>query len=115
MDFIEEQVKLYPGEVNIVCLGPCTNLALTLLKFPQLPTLVHNIFVIGGTHLGQGNTIYFNSDFNALNDPHAFHLVFDSFKSIIMIPFDAVFSMQPCGKDYLEIFRNNSDIGRNLI
>ena len=53
--------------------------------------------MMAGSHLGQGNTrkyhfkISFVSEFNAFNDPHAFHILMKSFPSIIVLPFDSIF------------------------
>ena len=53
----------------------------------------------------------FVTEFNAHNDPHAFHIVVKHFPQIVMITFESIFGMQPKNEDYKEIFLKESRIG----
>lgn len=40
VDFIIEEVRKHPGELTIVEIGPCSNLALAVLKAPDIVPLI---------------------------------------------------------------------------
>ena len=39
----------------------------------------------------------FCTEYNALSDVHAFHIVVKSFKQVVILTFDGIFTMQPKG------------------
>lgn len=74
------------GEVlDIVTLGPLTNLALSLRSFPRLPSLVGTVFVMGGAERGHGNVGFpsLTAEYNVFADPEAAAVVFASFPRIV--------------------------------
>jgi len=46
---IIELVKAYPNQIEMVCLGPLTNLALAIRLEPTLPRLLKRVVVMSGT------------------------------------------------------------------
>ena len=48
-DFIVEQAEKYPGEVVVVAIGPLTNLAETVRKFPESFAKLAEIVCMGGS------------------------------------------------------------------
>jgi len=70
VDFIIEQVKKYPGQVTIAAIGTCTNIALAILKAPEIVPLVKRIVYMGGSFFSQGNSTP-TSEFNWWADPEA--------------------------------------------
>lgn len=49
-DLIVELANQYSGELVIVAIGPLTNIALALMKDPQLPSKVARLYMLGGTY-----------------------------------------------------------------
>jgi purine nucleosidase/pyrimidine-specific ribonucleoside hydrolase len=49
-DLIVDLATEYPGELVVLALGPLTNVALALLKDPQLPAKVAHLYAIAGTY-----------------------------------------------------------------
>lgn len=76
--------KKFPGELEIVTIGPLTNLALALLNEPQLPQLIKHVYIMGGAGFGPGNVTAV-AEFNIWADAEAAQIVVGSAlnKSII--------------------------------
>lgn len=73
-DFIVEQVRQHPGEVTLLMTGPLTNLALAVLKYPQLTSEVKEVIVMGGVVKGFGNVTP-TAEYNMYVDPEAAKVV----------------------------------------
>ena len=87
VDVIVETVRTFPGEIEIVTLGPLTNLAIALLKEPGLAPLIKSCTVMGGIGAGHGN-ITPVSEFNIWVDPEAARVVFDAGIRLRMVGWD---------------------------
>jgi len=48
-------IKENPHEVELLMVGPCTNLAMAIRLEPDLPFLIKKVWVMGGTSQGKGN------------------------------------------------------------
>ncbi|KAI0238361.1 putative uridine nucleosidase 1 [Lamellibrachia satsuma] len=67
-------VNLYPGEINLICLGPLTNVALALRLDPDFGSKLKDCFIMGGNYHGKGN-INVSAEFNFYADPEAASVV----------------------------------------
>ncbi|MBC3516626.1 nucleoside hydrolase [Neobittarella massiliensis] len=75
-DFIYEKAVEQKGELIIVATGPLTNIAITLLKYPDLPQLLKGLYIMGGsTTTGNVNEL---AEFNIWVDVHAADIVYKS-------------------------------------
>lgn len=74
------------GELELVTLGPLTNVAIALKRHPDLAGLIKKITMMAGT-AGQGNTNVY-AEFNVWVDPHACDIVFRSGIPIAMCGLD---------------------------
>lgn len=63
-----------PGTIDVIALGPLTNIAIALALEPRLPTYVRSLTWMGGTIAGHGNVTP-SAEFNAWCDPEAVHRV----------------------------------------
>lgn len=70
VDFIIDTVRANPGEVTILAIGPCTNIALAIRKDPGIVPLVKRIVYMGGAIDVPGNTTP-AAEFNWWYDPEA--------------------------------------------
>ncbi len=81
-DFIYEKAVEYEGRLELVCIGPLTNIARTLIMHPDLPEYVKRISIMGGSTTEGNVTPY--AEFNFLVDPPAAKVVFESGIPIVM-------------------------------
>ena len=87
VDAIIEIVMAAPPETITLCpTGPLTNIAMALLKEPDLASRVKDIVLMGGA-IGLGNVTP-AAEFNIYVDPHAAHVVFESGVPITMLGLD---------------------------
>lgn len=84
-----EIVKHHPGEVTVVCLGPCTVLARAFDMYPDLPTLVRRLVIMGGAYHEPGNAGPL-SEFHFSCDPVAARRVLQCGAPITLIPLDVM-------------------------
>ena len=87
IDVIVNTIQAFPGEIELVTLGPLTNIAIALLKEPSLVKLVKQCTIMGGVGQGPGN-ITPASEFNIWVDPEAARIVFESGMNIKMVGWD---------------------------
>ncbi|WDH82402.1 nucleoside hydrolase [Paenibacillus urinalis] len=73
-DRIIETVMQRPGEVTLIMTGPLTNLALALLKQPDLVKHVREVIFMGGVVKGMGNVTPV-AEYNTYADPEAARIV----------------------------------------
>ncbi len=76
-----------PGSVSIIALGPLTNIARAFLRDPELPTLISDLTIMGGTISGPGN-ITPVAEFNIYCDPMSARIVFRSPSTKTIVPLD---------------------------
>ena len=81
-DFIYEKAKEYGGRLELICIGPLTNIARTLILHPDLPKYVKRINLMGGSVTAGNVTPY--AEFNFIVDPPAAKMVFGSGIPIVM-------------------------------
>lgn len=86
IDTIYDEAVKANGELEIVAIGPMTNLAIALLMYPELKTLVKHIWFMGGSIYG-GN-ITPTAEFNIWCDPEAARAVLRSGIPCTMIGLD---------------------------
>ena len=76
-----------PGELNIVAIGPLTNIAMAVVKDPSFPTRVKHLFIMGGSNNARGN-ITAAAEFNFYVDPDAAKIVFQAGFEITVVPWE---------------------------
>ena len=87
VDFILETVRKYPDEIEIVALGPVTNIANAIMKAPETMTRVKRIWSMGSAGLGHGNATP-AAEFNVYKDVDAYKVMLDSGVHITVIGLD---------------------------
>jgi len=73
-----------PGQINLVTLGPLSNIAMALSLDPTLADKIAQCYVMGGTAATVGN-ITPAAEFNIWTDPEAARIVFHSGLRILMV------------------------------
>jgi len=94
--FIVDMARAHPGEITLVAVGPLGNLATALKLAPELPGLVQEVILMGGTVLEPGNVSPV-AEANIWNDPHAADLVFTAGWKLTMVGLDVTHQLiLPC-------------------
>lgn len=111
VDFILDTIKQHPGEVEIVALGPATNIANAIEKDPETMKNVKMIWSMGTAGLGPGNATPV-AEFNAYVDALAYQILLDSGLPVTIIGLDV------CDEDALwtneqftELEKSGGEIG----
>ena len=77
VDVLMEAFLNRPGEVDLVTLGPLTNIAAALARRPRLAAAVGHCYIMGGTGSGTGNVTPL-AEYNFWADPEAAAMVMRS-------------------------------------
>ena len=78
IDKIVAAAKAHAGELIIVATGPLTNIAVAMMREPELPKLIKRLVLMGGAFKESGNTTP-TAEFNIWHDPEAARIVFQGF------------------------------------
>ena len=88
VDFIVKTLRMNrDGAVTLCVLGPLTNIALALIKAPDIADHIREIVLMGGGSFEGGN-ITPAAEFNIYVDPHAAKVVFSSGIPLVVMPLD---------------------------
>ena len=82
VDLIIDEARRRPGEITLVTLGPLTNLAIAVLREPDLPRLLKGYALMGGAYGTSGNTTP-TTEWNVHCDPEAAKIVFAAWAAAI--------------------------------
>lgn len=85
-DLIYDEAKKENGNLEIIAIGPLTNIAIAVLKYPELVNMVKRLTIMGGS-AGSGN-ITEHAEFNIWADPLAADIVFKSGFNMVMVGLD---------------------------
>ncbi|MCB8874390.1 nucleoside hydrolase [Acidisoma silvae] len=88
VDFIIDALRLEPpGEITLCVLGPLTNIAMAMIKAPDIKPRIREIVLMGGAYFEVGN-ITPTAEFNIYVDPDAAAIVLGSGVPVVMLPLD---------------------------
>lgn len=100
VDLIVSEARARPGELTLVTLGPLTNLALAVMREPDLPRLLKSYVLMGGAYGASGNTTP-TTEWNIHCDPEAAGIVFRAWGDVTAAD-DAVARPLALGLDVTE-------------
>lgn len=87
VDVIVDEIMRQPaGTVTLCPIGPLTNVALAIVKQPEIATRLKEVVLMGGS-MELGN-VTAAAEFNIYVDPHAARIVFESGAPIVMLGLD---------------------------
>lgn len=87
VDVLIETIRRCRGTITLVSLGPLTNLAVALLRAPDIAQQVARYVMMGGVSDGIGNMTPV-AEYNIWADPEAAQIVFESGITIEMVGWD---------------------------
>ena len=105
-DALYEKAKELDGELNIVAIGPLTNIASTIIKHPDFVDYVKQLCIMGGAI--DGGNITPCAEFNIYEDPHAAECVFKSGIPVKMFGLDVTMKAFLNDEDIKEIVSYNN-------
>lgn len=109
VDFLVKTIGEHPGELTILAIGPCTNIAAAIRKDPSFAGNVKRLIIMGGAkYTGNMSPV---AEYNFWADPVAAKEVFDAgFLERVMIGLDVTnkIALDAAGRELLRIL--NTDL-----
>ncbi len=87
VDALLDIISKNPGEIELIAIGPLTNIALAINKDIEIMKKLKKIYLMGGNGLGEGNITDY-AEFNYFVDAHAAQIVSNLGIKIIQLPWD---------------------------
>ena len=94
VDLIIDIVKANPGEISLVVTGPMSNIALAMIKAPEIKEMIPEIIAISGS-FGLNKYAFLNatgdtpqSEWNVYVDPEAADIVYNSGVKLVALGLD---------------------------
>jgi len=73
LNFIRKTIRENPGEINLITIGPLTNIGILFSFDPEIPSLLKGLYIMGGKFFGDKII-----EWNIGCDPYSGHIVFSS-------------------------------------
>ena len=110
IDFILETVKENPNEVEIIAIGPATNIAKAIERDPDTMKQVKRIWSMGPAGIGPGNATPV-AEFNAYHDPEAYQVLLDSDLPITVVGLDMCGGASSWSNEQFDKLSDANEIG----
>ncbi len=98
-DVIYEEAVKAEGKLILFAVGPLTNIALTLRKYPDLPKLIDKFVIMGGGTFGNVKKTAAKAEFNIWIDPTAAKEVFEKME-VYMVGLNATHAAALKSEDF---------------
>ena len=89
-DLIIRLVDENPNEITVLAVGPMTNVALALLKRPDIAKKIKRVVSMGGAIHYPGNVTP-QAEYNVFCDPEAFDIVLNAGTDFTLVPLDVTY------------------------
>ena len=109
-DAIYEAAKKEGGKLQIVAVGPLTNIANAIISHPDLKDMIERILIMGGAAVGGNATMA--AEFNIYADPHSAETVMQSGIPVVMFGLDVTVDAYLDSKDIQDIRDFNTKISK---
>uniref|UniRef100_A0A7M4Y3Q8 Inosine/uridine-preferring nucleoside hydrolase domain-containing protein n=1 Tax=Anopheles funestus TaxID=62324 RepID=A0A7M4Y3Q8_ANOFN len=107
VDALKRLITLHKGQVDLIFIGPLTNLALAMKLHPGLLKTAGHLYIMGGNRHGVGNVTW-SAEFNFHTDPEAAQIVLHKeYCPITIVPWET------CQKHGLPLEWRMKVLGRN--
>ena len=112
-DAIYEAAKKEGGKLQIVAVGPLTNIANAIISHPDLKDMTERILIMGGAAVGGNATMA--AEFNIYADPHSAETVMQSGIPVVMFGLDVTVDAYLDSKDIQDIRDFNTKISKFFV
>ena len=112
-DMLVRLAHAHPGELDVIAIGPLTNLALALKQDPSIADLVREVTIMGGAALVPGN-LSAVGEANIWNDPEAAQLVVEAPWQVVLVPLDVTLENAFEESDRLALAASESPLNQAL-
>lgn len=105
-EYIAQQIMSAPGQVTIIAIGPCTNVAKAIVAHPEIASKAKEIIYMGGAVYCPGNTTPY-AELNFLYDPEAAAICLRApFPKQTIVSLDVCNMVQMNMQKYMEIYNS---------
>ena len=111
VQLIIDTVMNNPGEIEILALGPITNIALAVLLEPRLAENVKDLVFMGGAFFVSGNATNMTSA-NVFSDPEALKIVLNSGMHTTLVGLDVTTKLKWTEADLERMRQESPVVGR---
>jgi purine nucleosidase len=87
VDALIDRIRAEPGGITLCPIGPTTNIAMALIKAPDIAPLIREIVFMGGAAFRPGNSTP-AAEFNFMIDPHAAQIMLTAGVPLTMFGLD---------------------------
>lgn len=112
VDYLIDAVRAEPG-LTLCLLGPMTNLAMALIKAPDIAPLLGPVVAMAGSFFAGGNSAP-AVEFNCQVDPHAAHVVLTAGIDVTLFPLDVTHSILTTDERLARVAALPGPIGRAM-
>lgn len=114
-DFLYAEISKRPGEITLVAIGPLTNVAAVLKKYPDASKKIKQIVLMGGSvERGYAPGSPPEAEYNIRSDPEAAQTVFSSGAPILMVPLDVTAMLKLDAASRYRVFTRLTPITNDL-
>ncbi len=111
VDYVLEQARRYPGELELVMLGPATNVATAILRDREAMAGIKRIWSMGTGGFGPGNTTPV-AEFNVYEDAESYRILVESGIPLTVIGFDMCIGEAAWNEGDLERISKSGAVGK---
>lgn len=111
IDALYEKAKELNGELYLVPVGPLTNIARAIYKYPDIVKYIKEIDLMGGSIAAGGNCST-AAEFNIYGDPHAAQTVFKCGVPIVMFGLDVTMKALLCREEIDKLALEEDAVGQ---
>lgn len=111
VDAIINLATEFKNELEIVTLGPLTNLAMAVLKDPALPEKIKHVYIMGGSGMTPGNITPL-AEFNFFVDAEAANIVIQSGLPLTVVGWEIGMSEAFIGVNDINILNSIGPLGK---
>ena len=99
----------YTGTLDLVALGPLTNIAVALMLDPSLPDKYRSLTIMGGAIRAQGNTSNYTAEYNFYRDPEAAQMVLSRWPMVTIVDWEISLAYPIDNNNLTRLFALNSE------
>ncbi|WP_112585116.1 nucleoside hydrolase [Brucella tritici] len=114
VDFIAKILREHPEPVTLAPTGPLTNIAMLLLKYPELKPKIARIVSMGGAFFRRTEYIT-PTEFNIFCDPEAARIVMDSGIDVTMVGLDVTMHVLVEEEQFEELRKIDTPLGKAVL